>query len=113
MNIYLIVLICSQLLFSVSDILARIYMPRYGFAVGAFLTPWFLAYFCIRTIAMFGQLYVFSTTELGKTMALFGAFSIIIANGIGFLLLKETLSISTYVGIMCAILAFTIIALGK
>jgi hypothetical protein len=41
---------------------------------------------------MFGQLYVFTAIDLGKTMALFGAFSIILANSLGFLVLKEVLS---------------------
>ena len=46
---------------------------------------------------MFGQLYVFSVIELGKTMALFGATSIVLANVLGFLVLKETLSLEAYI----------------
>lgn len=34
-----------------------------------FLSGWFLLYFAIRQVTMFGQLYVFSVSEIGKTMA--------------------------------------------
>jgi len=76
-----------------------------------FLSGWFLAYFSIRMIAMFGQLYVFTSIELGKTMALFGAISILLANLLGFLVLKEVLSPGAYVGVTLAIIAFLVLAL--
>jgi hypothetical protein len=66
-------------------------MAKYGFALSTFISFWFLAYFTIRTIAMFGQLYVFTNIQLGKTMAFFGATSIILFNILGLLLLKEVL----------------------
>lgn len=111
MNWPLVVLVGTQVLFSMSDLLARNHMPRYGFTVQAFLTGWFALYFGIRVIAMFGQLFVFTSIELGKTMALFGATSIVIANILGFFLLKEVLSPPAYVAIVLAIIAFIILAL--
>jgi hypothetical protein len=66
-------------------------MTKYGFKPAAFFSVWFGLYFLLRTVAMFGQLYIFTTIELGKTMALFGAVSIILSNLLGFLILKEVL----------------------
>jgi hypothetical protein len=62
---------------------------------------------------MFGQLYIFTTTELGKTMALFGAVSIILSNLLGFLVLKEVLPVGVYVGVSFAVVAFLILAVSK
>ena len=107
----IIIIIFTQLLFTSSDLLARFYMPKHGFVFATFLSWWFLIYFGIRIIAMFGQLYVFTTIELWKTMALFWASSIILANLLWFFVLKEYLSPWAYIGIMLAILAFVILAL--
>ena len=59
---------------------------------------------------MVGQLYVFTSIEVGKTMALFGASSIMIVNILGILLLGEVLSVQAYVGVAIAVLAFIILA---
>ena len=91
--------------------MARTYMRKYGFSLATFLSFWFAAYFTIRTVAMFGQLYVFTSVQLGKTMALFGAVSIILSNVLGLLVLKEVLSPASYAGISLAIAAFIIMAL--
>jgi hypothetical protein len=65
-------------------------MPNYGFKIPAFFSTSFAIYFIVRNVAMFEQLYIFTTTELGKTMALFGAVSIILSNLLGFLILKRS-----------------------
>ena len=109
----LIIINITQLLFTGSDLLARYNMPKLGFELSAFLLTWFIIYFLIRTIAMFGQLYIFTTIELGKTMALFGAVSIILSNLLGFLILKEVLPIGVYVGVSFAVVAFLILAVSK
>lgn len=111
MNWPIIVIVGAQLLFTAGDLLARFYMPKQGFAVATFLSGWFLLYFLIRAVAMFGQLYVFTAVELGKTMALFGAVSIILANVLGFLVLKEILTPGVYVGVTLAVAAFIILSL--
>lgn len=87
-------------------------MPKQGFALVTFLSTWFFFYFAVRIVAMFGQLYVFTAIELGKTMALFGAVSVILANILGFLVLKEVLTPSAYVGATLAVIAFIVIAMG-
>ena len=110
MNWPIVIIIVTQLLFTTSDLLARTYMPKQGFVLAAFLSGWFLLYFFIRVVAMFGQLYVFTVVELGKTMALFGATSIILANILGFLVLKEVLSPGAYIGVTLAVLAFLVLA---
>lgn len=110
MNWPIIIIIGTQILFTTSDLLARTYMPKQGFTLLSFFSLWFLIYFFIRIIAMFGQLYVFTVVELGKTMALFGAVSIILANILGFLVLKEVLSPFAYIGITLAVVAFIVLA---
>jgi len=65
----------------------------------------------IRTVATLGQLYVFSAVKMGKTMALFGAASIVIANVLGWLYMGDVLSTGQYVGIAFAIMAFVALAL--
>jgi hypothetical protein len=113
MKYSILVIIVTQLLFTGSDLLARYNMPKLGFKFTAFLSTWFILYFLIRTIAMFGQLYIFTTIELGKTMALFGAISIILSNLLGLLILKEVLPIGVYLGVSFAVLAFLILAVSK
>ena len=107
------VLIGTQLLFTVGDLLARANMRHRSFSVATFLSGWFLVYFVLRQVAMFGQLYVFSALPIGKTMALFGAVSIVVVNVLGYLLLGEVLAGPTYVAISLSILAFMILAVGR
>ncbi len=109
----LIVLAISQILFTSGDILAKSGMQRNGFTISTFLTWWFLGYTLMRTVATFGQLYVFTTMPVGKTMAMFGAFSIILVNLLSFLFLKEVLSPIGYFGITLAVFAFIILACVK
>lgn len=109
----LLILIVSQLLFSTSDLLARHYMPTLGFKLTTFLSGWFAIYFGIRLFGTLGQLYVFTTVELGRTMTLFGISSIVVANVLGLLVLKEQLSVMVYIGIVVAIIAFLIVGFGK
>lgn len=105
------IIIGTQLLFTCGDLLARANMHRHGFTLAAFLSGWFAVYFLLRTVAMFGQLYIFSCVELGKTMAVFGAVSIVLSNVLGLLLLKEVLSAGAYAGVTLAVLAFLALAM--
>lgn len=105
------ILVGSQLLFTTSDLTARSHMRSAGsFAAANFLSWWFLFYMLIRTAATFGQLYVFSQVQLGRTMALFGATSIVLSNLLGLLVLGEALSAPAYVGVSLAVLAFVALA---
>jgi multidrug transporter EmrE-like cation transporter len=105
------IIIGAQLLFSISDVIGARAMKAQGFTPAAFFTWWFLTYTVIRQIAVFGQLYIYSAMELGRTVALFGAGSIIIGNVMGFLLFKEVMNLPTYVGVTLAICAFLALAL--
>jgi multidrug transporter EmrE-like cation transporter len=106
-----VIIIGSQLLFSISDVIGARAMKAQGFTPAAFLTWWFLSYTVIRQAAVFGQLYIYANMELGRSVALFGAGSIVIGNVMGFLLFKETLSLPAYVGVSLAICAFLALAL--
>ena len=81
------IIVATQLLFTTGDLIARANMRHHSFCLSTFLSGWFLLYFLIRQVAMFGQLYVFSALQLGKTMALFGATSIVVVNALGILVL--------------------------
>ena len=70
----------------------------------------FLFYFLIRQVAMFGQLYVFSALQIGKTMALFSAISIVLVNVLGIFLLGEVLSARAYLAIGMVVLAFIVLS---
>ncbi len=112
MQSYLI-LIGAQLFFTTSDLLARHYVSLYGFRFQNFISLWFIAFILLKAFAITAQLYIFSQFQLGKTMALFGAVSIILSNVLGFLLLNEVLTLKEYVGIVLAIAAILVIALGR
>jgi multidrug transporter EmrE-like cation transporter len=105
------IIIGSQLLFSASDLIGRWAMKTQGFTLASFCTVWFLVYTVIRQIAVIGQLYIYSSMELGRSVALFGAGSIVIGNLIGVLLLKELLTVPVYIGVALAICAFLALAL--
>ena len=105
------IIIGSQLLFSISDYLGAKAMKAQGFTIASFFTWWFLIYTVIRQIAVVGQLYIYSTVELGRSVALFGAGSIIIGNLMGILLLNERMTVPAYVGVSLAICAFLALAL--
>ena len=107
----LLIIIGSQLLFTGSDFLGRYLMGRQGFTMSAFVSGWVLCYIVLRVIATFGQLYVFAHLELGRTMALFGAVSIVLANVLGYLFLGELLSTAAYAGVSLAILAMLVLVL--
>ena len=93
--------------------MGRYYMSRYGFTLSTFTSLWFLVYMLIRIPATFGQLYIFSQMELGRTMALFGAASIVLSTVLAFLLFREVVTPTQYVGITLAILAFLVLTFVK
>lgn len=105
-------IVTTQALFTAGDLLARAQMKKGGFALPNFLSAWFVAYFLIRTVAMFGQLCVFAAVPVGKSMALFGATSITLVNVLGVLLLGEVLSPTGYVGVVLAVAAFVVMSMG-
>ncbi len=109
----LLVVLGTQLLFTIGDLMARANMRKHGFTAAAFLNLSFLIYILSRQLATVGQLYVLATVPIGKTMALFGAGSIVLANVLGVLLLGDVLSAKSYAGIALAVLAFTVISLSK
>lgn len=113
MNTAIIVVLGSQVLFLVSDLLGRYYMSKLGFQFSSFITWWFAGYQFVRLFATLGQLYVFSQLELGKTQVLFSVAGLVMANVAGYLVLGEVLSVKTYIGIALAIAAFLIISISK
>ena len=109
----LVVVVGTQLLFSVGDLMARANMRKHGFTAAAFLNLSFLVYILSRQLATIGQLYVLATVPIGKTMALFGAGSIVFANMLGVLLLGDVLTMRSYIGIALAVVAFMVMSFSK
>jgi uncharacterized membrane protein len=108
------IIVISQTLFTAGDLLARANLRTSGFELRAFISWWFLLYTVLRTMATFAQLYVFANVQLGRSMAFFGAASIVLSNLLSFLLLGETLSMGAYIGVSLAVAAFLCLALiGK
>lgn len=106
------VIVATQLLFTTGDLIARANMRHSPFTLSTFLSGWFLFYFAIRQVAMFGQLYVFSLLEVGRSMALFSATSIVAVNALGVLLLGEVLSVQAYLAVGFVVLGFVVLALS-
>jgi len=109
----ILILIITQTLFTISDLIGRYFMSRYGFTVNNFISFWFLVYILIRILATFGQLYIFTQFGLGKTMSLFAAVSIALSTALAFLLFNEIVTPVQYVGITLAVLAFLTLAFVK
>ncbi len=106
------IIVATQLLFTTGDLIARANMRHHSFCLSTFVNGWFVLYFLIRQIAMFGQLYVFSALQLGKTMALFGATSIVVVNALGILVLGEILSTQAYLAIGLVVLGFVVLSMS-
>jgi multidrug transporter EmrE-like cation transporter len=104
----LFILVGTQCLFTLSDVMGRTYMVRYGFKLSTFISLWFLVYTLVRQLATLGQVYIFANIQLGKTMAMFGAVSIVLSNVIGLLYFGERISSVSYFGISLAVLAFIV-----
>jgi multidrug transporter EmrE-like cation transporter len=109
----IVVITTTQLIFSIGDLMARANMRKHGFTMAAFLKLWFFVYIASRQVATVGQLYILATVPIGRTMALFGAASIVLANLLGVLLLGDLLSLRSYAGIALAVLAFTVMSVAK
>jgi multidrug transporter EmrE-like cation transporter len=108
-----VIVVGTQLVFTIGDLMARANMRKHGFTAAAFLNLSFLVYLASRQLATVGQLYVLATVPIGKTMALFGAGSIVLGNVLGVLLLGDLLSARSYAGIALAIVAFSVMSLGR
>jgi len=106
------VIVATQLLFTMGDLLARANLRHHPLCLSTFLNGWFLLYFLIRPVAMLGQLYVFSALQLGRTMALFGATSIVVVNVLGILVLGEVLSLRAYAAVALVVLGFVVLSLS-
>ncbi|HSX14978.1 MAG TPA: hypothetical protein VLE72_03710 [Candidatus Saccharimonadales bacterium] len=107
----IIVILITQLLFSLTDLLARANLKHAAFNVSTFVQPWFLWYAVARVVFTFAQFYVFTKVDLGKTVTLFAITGIVMANILGVLFLKEVLSVKDYFGVMLAILALIILSI--
>ena len=111
MNVSIFILVITQILYTATDFWGKVMMSRSGFSIGTIISFEFLWYYILRIIPTIGQLYVFSQNNLGKSMALFGAVSIVLSNIIGILFLSESLTTVQYIGTSLAVLAFIVLGI--
>jgi hypothetical protein len=109
MNVLIVIL--TQLLFTAGDLIASHHVQVGGFTIANLVRPWFILYFTLLLLATFGQLFVLAQAPLGWMSSVFGAVSIILANLLGLLVLKQVLSPASYAGVLLASLAFLVMAL--
>jgi drug/metabolite transporter (DMT)-like permease len=109
----LVLVVTIQILFSVSNVLARLQMRDQQWGKQLFTQPWIYLYFLMQFIGIILQLYVFTVFELGKTATLLSVIAIVTSVVLGWLVLDEKLSPMTYVAIVMAIIAFIILAYSR
>jgi uncharacterized membrane protein len=105
-------LILAQVLFTISQLVARANLKRFGFHVSTLLEPWTLLFLALWITATAIQIYIFSRVYLGQAAAMFGAASLVLTNVLGVVLLREVLSPVSYLGVALAFSALTIMAMA-
>lgn len=108
----LVVVIASQLLFTMGDLLARLKMRQLGFGTEAFMSWWFAGYMLIRTAATFGQLWVLAGLVLGQALPMFAASSVVLSMLLSVTVLNEGPTTKTVVGGLLAVAALAALTLG-
>lgn len=107
----IVIVVATQLLFTISDFLARANLKDMPFSVSILWTRWFVAYMVIRQVATLGQLYALANIELGRSAGLFALTSLLLANAVGVFFLHDSLSARQYLGVTVGALGFLLLAL--
>jgi drug/metabolite transporter (DMT)-like permease len=106
----IIMLLVSQICFTASDLWARSVLAQHGFRPETLFSWWFLGYSTLRTIATLGQLYGLSSIQLGRATGMLSAISVLLANALGFFVLREVLTPGQYAGVSLVAVAFLLLA---
>ena len=109
----IVYVITIQVLFSLSNVLARLNMRDQKWGMQLLTQPWLYLYFLMQLAGIIIQLYVFTTFELGRTATLLSVIAIITSVGLGWLVLGEKLDPLAYIAIVMAIVAFVLLAYGR
>ena len=110
MNLNVLIIIGSQILFALGSLLARHFTKGDPIvSVRSIMTVWFVVYLIIRLVATLMELFVLSRVDLGQTVALAGVCGLVTANLLGVLFLGEVLSVQAYIGIAFAIVAIVLL----
>lgn len=109
----IVIALVAQAAYSASDVLARSELRAAGFTLPNLLRAWLVLFLVLRVGALAGQMFVFATVDLARTAVLFGVGSILVANVLGVLLLREVLSVRAYIGVVVAIAAFVIVGFDR
>ena len=109
----LAVIIVVQVLFSVSNLLARSQMRSQQWDWILFTQLWLYMYLAMQLAGIFLQLYVFTTFELGKASTILSVIGVIASVALGWLVLGEKLSPLTYLAVIIAIIAILILGYSR
>ncbi len=105
MNKIVVIALATQLIFLLGEVPAAGYLSQKGID-GSFFHPWFLLFSITRIIGMAGQLYLWSSAQLGFVAALMGSCGLVLNNLLGtFVLHQPPLSSQGYVGLCLAVVS--------
>ncbi|CAN1210252.1 hypothetical protein TUMEXPCC7403_08665 [Tumidithrix helvetica PCC 7403] len=115
MNAFLLAIaLITQLIFLVGEIPAAGYLYKHGFSIEMIGHPWFWVFTITRFVGIAGQIYLWSSTEIGRVAAVMGSCGLILSNVLGtFFLQQKSLSINGYIGLVFAMLAIALLASEK
>ena len=103
MEINVLIIVLSQILFAAGSFIARSATKGKTFTFHSMIAAWFVVYLLIRFVATILELFVLTRANLGQTVALAGVCGLITANVLGYFLLHETLNPLNYLGIVLAV----------
>jgi drug/metabolite transporter (DMT)-like permease len=115
MNTFLLAIaLATQLIFLAGEIPASGYLYKFGISPEIFGHPWFWAFTVTRFLGAAGQIYLWSSTELGRIAAVMGSCGLILSNILGmYLLHQKPLSTNGYIGLGFAVIAIAMLASEK
>lgn len=108
-----ILLIITQAIYSVSDLIKKEYAEKIGMHFGLFKSVPFVLSLVLTGVALGIQVYVLSRYELSKTMITLGVLNILFATTLGAWVLKEKLSFTNMLGVVCAVAAVILLNVKK
>ncbi|CBN57633.1 MULTISPECIES: hypothetical protein [Kamptonema] len=104
------VAIITQIIFLFGEIPFAGYLKSIGFSTASLSHFSFWLFTVTRFIGISGQIYLWSSTEIGRVAAIMGSLGIILNNLFGvYLLHQKALSMPGYMGIVLAVISIILL----
>jgi uncharacterized membrane protein YfhO len=115
MNSFLLAIaLATQLIFLAGEIPASGYLYNHGLSAEIFGHPWFWVFTITRFLGAAGQIYLWSSTELGRIAAIMGSSALILSNLFGmYLLHQKPLSTNGFIGLGFALITIALLTSDK